>query len=55
MSQENVEVIRRVYEAGNRGDWNAVFRDAPPDLEVTMKAGPSAGTHRGHQRSAGGF
>ncbi len=49
MSQENVEVIRRVYEAGNRGDWNAVFRDAPPDLEVTMKAGPSAGTHRGRE------
>ena len=55
MSQENVEIVRRVYDAGNQGDWNAVFRDAPPDLEVTMKAGPNAGTHRGREEAQAVF
>ena len=27
MSQENVEIVRQVYEAFNRGDWDAVYRD----------------------------
>jgi ketosteroid isomerase-like protein len=49
MSQENVEIIRRIYDAGNRGDWEAAFRDAPEDLEVTFKAGPKSGTHRGRE------
>jgi ketosteroid isomerase-like protein len=49
MSQENVEIIRRIYDAGNRGDWEAAFRDAPEDLEVTFKAGPNSGTHRGRE------
>jgi ketosteroid isomerase-like protein len=49
MSQENVEIVRRIYDAGNRGDWDAGFRDTAPDLEVTFKAGPNAGTHRGRE------
>jgi len=49
MSQENAEIIRRIYDAGNRGDWEAAFRDAPEDLEVTFKAGPNSGTHRGRE------
>jgi ketosteroid isomerase-like protein len=47
MSQENVEIIRRVYEAARRGDFEAGFRDAHPEFEVTFKAGPNSGTHRG--------
>ena len=49
MSQENVETIRRIYDASNRGDWEAAFGDAREDLEVTFKAGPNSGTHRGRE------
>ena len=28
MSQENVEVVRELYEAMNRRDWDAVFAHA---------------------------
>lgn len=33
MSQENVEIVRAAIEAANRGDWDAVFKDAAPDFE----------------------
>jgi uncharacterized protein len=33
MSHENVEVMRRVYEAMNRGGLDAVVRFAHPDIE----------------------
>ena len=47
MSPENVEILRRVYDAASRGDWDAGLRDAHPDFEATFEAGPQAGTHRG--------
>jgi ketosteroid isomerase-like protein len=50
LSQENVELVRSVYDALNRSDWDAVFRDMDPDVEVTFQRGPAAGTHR--QREA---
>src|SRR5438067_2159075 len=50
MSQENVEIVRRVYDALNHGDWDAVFRDMHPDFEMTTQRGPDAGTRR--QRGA---
>jgi ketosteroid isomerase-like protein len=46
MSQGNVETVRRVYDALNRGDWDAVFRDTHPDVEITTQRGLDAGTHR---------
>ena len=49
MSQENVEIVRCSYDAGRQGDRDAVFRDTAPDFEVTLKAGPNAGTHRGRE------
>jgi len=49
MSEENVELIRSVYEPLNRGDWDAVFRHAHPEFEITTQRDPAAGTYRGHE------
>lgn len=51
MSQEQVEILRRVYEAGNRGDWDEALRHVHPDVEVVFQAGPNAGKHRGHEEA----
>ena len=52
MSEEkNVEIVRRVYEAFNRRDWDAVFRDMHPGFEFTTQRGPNAGTHRQRERA----
>jgi ketosteroid isomerase-like protein len=51
MSQENVETLRKFYEAFNRRDWDAVFHDAHPDFEVTNQIGPTAGTRRGREQT----
>ena len=53
MSQENVEIVKRVYEAFNRRDWDAVFRDMDPDFEITTKRGPNAETHRSREGAQG--
>ena len=55
MSQENVEVVRRVYDALNRNDLDAAFRDAHPDFEISFKRGPLAGTHRGREAPEAAF
>jgi ketosteroid isomerase-like protein len=47
MSQENVEIVRSIYEALNRGDWEAAIRPTDAEFEVTFQRGPNAGTHRG--------
>jgi ketosteroid isomerase-like protein len=49
MSQENVEMIRSIYEPLNRGDWEAVFHNAHPEMEITTQRGPTAGTYRGQE------
>ena len=33
MSQENVEIVSAAIDAHNRGDFDAVFKDADPDFE----------------------
>jgi ketosteroid isomerase-like protein len=54
MSQENVEVVRQVLEAFNRGDWDAVFRDLHPDFELTTPTrGFDAGIFRGREEGQG--
>jgi|SRR5215211_2955760 len=50
MSQENVEIVRRMYDAANRNDWDAAFRDVHPEAEATFQRGPNAGTHKGRER-----
>ena len=54
MSEENVEVVRRAYEAFNRRDWDAAFRDQAPDVEYTTPPrGPTAGRYRGREEIQG--
>jgi ketosteroid isomerase-like protein len=54
MSKENVEIVRSIYEAFNRGDWDAAFRDQRPDVELTTPPrGPNAGTYRGREEIQG--
>ena len=57
MSQENVEIVRSIYEAFNRRDWDAAFRDARPDVEMTTPpepvGGPAGGTYRGREEVQG--
>jgi uncharacterized protein len=51
MSQENVEIVRRMYEAMNRGDWSAVFEHAAPEIEwETDPRHPKAGIYRGQEQ-----
>jgi uncharacterized protein len=47
MSQENVELVRSIYEALNRDDWDAATALTDANFEVTFQRGPNAGTHRG--------
>jgi ketosteroid isomerase-like protein len=50
MSQENVESLRRAYEAFNSGDMVRILAFAHPDIEVVVPAELSAepDTYRGH-------
>jgi ketosteroid isomerase-like protein len=48
MSQENVEIVRSIYAAVSRDDWDAAFSDQHPDVELTTPpGGPNSGTYRG--------
>jgi ketosteroid isomerase-like protein len=54
MSEENVELVRSIYEAVNRGDWDAAFRNQRPDVELTTPPrGPNSGTYRGREECQG--
>ena len=44
MSQENVEIVRRIYQSFNAGDWDAAFRDVHEDVELETQL---AGSFRG--------
>jgi ketosteroid isomerase-like protein len=47
VSQENVEVVRRWYDAYVRGDQEAVFAVAHPGIEIFDHDIPDAGEYRG--------
>jgi len=47
MSQENAEIVRAIYEAVERRDWDRAFRDQHPDIELTTPPGIDSGTYRG--------
>ncbi len=37
MSQENVEIVKAVFDAYNREDWDALFKDMAPGFEVDFR------------------
>jgi ketosteroid isomerase-like protein len=48
MSEAEIETLRATYRAVSAGDWDAAFRDAHPDFELTTPdLSPIAGTYRG--------
>ncbi len=51
MSQENVELVRRGFEAMSRGDLPQMLGFIHPDFEVTIPSDVSAepDTYRGHE------
>ncbi|MGH2966102.1 MAG: nuclear transport factor 2 family protein [Solirubrobacterales bacterium] len=51
MSQENVELVRRVFDSINRGDVDASLEEAADDLEVdwSNSIGPTKGIYRGRR------
>jgi ketosteroid isomerase-like protein len=50
MSQENVELVRPIYEASNRRDWDALFRDTSPGFAFTdHNVASDAGVRRGRE------
>jgi ketosteroid isomerase-like protein len=54
MSQENVEVVRSILEAFNRGDWDAINHHVHSDFELTTPTrGLDAGTFRGREENQG--
>ncbi|MCD6016546.1 MAG: hypothetical protein K0R88_2630 [Solirubrobacterales bacterium] len=51
MSQENVEVARKILDAGNRRDPEAMLPYADPEIELQspIVSGAEGNTYRGHQ------
>lgn len=51
MSLENVELVRRGYDAFNRGDIEGALEILHPDVEWStyLVPGPGGGTYRGHE------
>ena len=53
MSQENVEIVRRVSDAYNRRDVEAMLDELHPDIEwhpwLQIQLGGGATVYRGHQ------
>ena len=50
MSEENVELVRPIYAAFNRRDWDALFRDTDAEFAFTYhNVGTVAGTRRGRE------
>ena len=48
MSKENVEIVRRAYEAWNEGDYTAFFAGMDDEIEwVLPEGGMNDGTYRG--------
>ncbi len=51
MSQENVEIVRRLYEAWGRGDFSSL-EWADPEIEYVIVDGPEPGSWSGRAAMA---
>jgi uncharacterized protein len=50
MSEDNLEIVRAAYDAGNRGDWDEFFGWFHPDAEWESDPRvPNAGIYRGRE------
>jgi ketosteroid isomerase-like protein len=49
MSEENVELVRRIYEATNNGDIDAVVLDFHPEIEFHAYPRSPEGVYHGKQ------
>jgi ketosteroid isomerase-like protein len=50
MSQENVEAIRKAFEAFMAEDWEGVVRDADPEIEIIEPPGVvGSRSYHGHE------
>ena len=50
MSRENLEIVRRIYEAANRGDLDTANSYIHPEIEFhTYAQSPEAGVYRGKE------
>jgi ketosteroid isomerase-like protein len=51
MSEENVEIARKILDAGNRRDTEAILQYADPEIELqsAIIGGAEGNTYRGHQ------
>ena len=48
MSQENVEIVRRSFEAFDAGAYEAALEAFAPDIEYDLSHFPDGGVYRGH-------
>ena len=50
MSEENVEIVRRAWEAWERGDWDPLYAFYHPDVvwDASALRGPITGVYHGH-------
>jgi ketosteroid isomerase-like protein len=48
MSQENVDLVYRGFDALNRRDFDAAFADYDADVDLVPVLGPASTTYRGH-------
>jgi len=49
MSEENVEVVRQMYDAYSRGDNEAALAAFDPEVEMDASVRPEGGVYRGRQ------
>src|SRR5688500_10109696 len=49
MSHENVEVVRRIYDAYLSGNYDAAFAEIDPAVEFDGTARPEGGVYHGHE------
>ena len=48
MSQENVEIVRRIIEAAQRADWDAAMSGYDPAVVLDQSRMPGGGVYHGH-------